>query len=194
MYYIAGLGNPGEEYELTRHNAGRIAVADFAKKNGIEIDANKKLSALAGEGKIGKGKVFVIFPENFMNKSGLSLKPLITSAKKAESLIVVHDDVDLPLGKIKISFGKNSAGHKGVESVIKSIKTNNFTRIRIGISPANPKGGVKKPSNEKFLDFIVGKFKPEEIKLIKKVSKTASEALETIISAGVEKAMSEYNK
>ena len=81
-----------------------------------------------------------------MNKSGNALKNIITSAKKAESLVVVHDDIDLPLGKIKISFGKSSGGHKGVESVIKAVKTINFTRVRIGISATNAKGVVKKPS------------------------------------------------
>ena len=194
MYYIAGLGNPGEEYELTRHNAGRIAALDFAKKNKIAIKADKKLSALAGEGKIGNQKVQIILPETFMNKSGASLKPLIASAKKAENLVLIHDDLDLPLGKIKISFGKGSAGHKGVESVIKAVKTNQFIRIRIGISAVNSKGAVKKPSSEKILDFIIGKFKPEELKTVKKVSKTASEALEAIIKDGAEKAMGEFNK
>ena len=205
MRYIVGLGNPGEEYELTRHNAGRIAVLEFVKKEGIdEPEFDKKLKALVAKGEIGgdpasvktsagKGKFQIILPETFMNKSGDSLKPLALSAKKAENLVVVHDDIDLPLGKVKISFGKNSGGHKGVESVIKAVKTINFTRVRIGISSTNAKGVVKKPSGDKFLDYIVGKFKPVEMAEMKKSAKKSAEALRVIVSDGTEKAMGEFN-
>ena len=111
MRYIVGLGNPGEEYEMTRHNAGRMAVLELVKKEKIdEPKFNKKLKGLTAKGEIGKEKIQIILPETFMNKSGDSLKPLALSVKKAENLIVVHDDIDLPLGKIKISFGKNSGG------------------------------------------------------------------------------------
>jgi len=194
MRYIVGLGNPGEEYELTRHNAGRIAVLEFIKKEGIgSPEFDKKLKALVAKGEIGGEKFQIILPETFMNKSGNSLKPLALSAKKAENLIVVHDDIDLPLGKIKISFGKNSGGHKGVESVIKAVKTINFTRVRIGISSTNAKGIVKKPSGDKFLDYIVGKFKPVEMVEMKKSAKKSAEALKVIVSDGAEKAMGEFN-
>mgnify|MGYP001590749811 CR=1 FL=1 len=194
MRYIVGLGNPGEEYELTRHNAGRMAVLELARKEGIgELVFDKKMNALVGKGEIGDEKAQIILPETFMNKSGNALKNIITSAKKAESLIVVHDDIDLPLGKIKISFGKNSGGHKGVESVIKAVKTINFTRVRIGISATNAKGVVKKPAGDKFLDYIVAKFKPAELVEIKKSVKKSVEALNLIVSEGAERAMSESN-
>lgn len=204
MRYIVGLGNPGEEYELTRHNAGRMAVLEFVKKQKLgEPEFDKKLNALTSDGKIsnpankkssaGKEKFQIILPETFMNKSGNALKNIITSAKKAESLIVVHDDIDLPLGKIKISFGKSSGGHKGVESVIKAVKTKNFTRIRIGISAATPAGKIKKPSGKKLLDYIVGKFKPAELAEMKKAAKKVVEALETTVAEGTEKAMGEFN-
>ena len=194
MRYIVGLGNPGEEYEMTRHNAGRIAVLEFIKKENMgELVFDKKLNALVGKGEIGGEKTQIILPETFMNKSGNALKNIITSAKKAESLVVVHDDIDLPLGKIKISFGKSSGGHKGVESVIKAVKTINFTRVRIGISATNAKGVVKKPSGDKFLDYIVGKFKPAELAEMKKAAKKSAEALSVIVSDGTEKAMGEFN-
>ena len=194
MRYIVGLGNPGEEYELTRHNAGRIAVLELVKKEGMgELVFDKKINALVGKGEIGGEKVQIILPETFMNKSGNALKKIITSAKKAENLIVVHDDIDLPLGKIKISFGKNSGGHKGVESVIKAVKTINFTRVRIGISSTNAKGAVKKPSGDKFLDYIVGKFKPAELAEMKKTAKKAAEVLRAIATEGVAKAMGKFN-
>ena len=194
MRYIVGLGNPGEEYKLTRHNAGRMTVLAFVKKEGIDPPKfDKKLKALVAKGEIGGEKFQIILPETFMNKSGESLKPLALSAKKAENLIVVHDDIDLPLGKVKISFGKNSGGHKGVESVIKAVKTINFTRMRIGISSTNAKGVVKKPSGDKFLDYIVGKFKPAEMAEMKKAVKKTAEALGVIVSDGAEKAMGKFN-
>ena len=205
MRYIVGLGNPGEEYELTRHNAGRMTVLAFVKKEGIdEPKFDKKLKALVAKGEIGgdpasiktsagKGKFQIILPETFMNKSGESLKPLALSVKKAENLVVVHDDIDLPLGKVKISFGKNSGGHKGVESVIKAVKTINFTRVRIGISATHAKGIVKKPSGDKFLDYIVGKFKLVEMAEMKKAAKKTAKALRVIVSDGAEKAMGEFN-
>ena len=194
MRYIVGLGNPGEEYEMTRHNAGRIAVLELVKKEGMdELKYDKKLKSLTVKGGIGKDNVQIILPETFMNKSGESLKPLALSAKKAENLIIVHDDVDLPLGKIKISFGKNSGGHKGVESIIKAVKTINFIRLRICISSTNAKGMTKKPAGDKFLDYIVAKFKPAELAEMKKVSKKSAEALSLIVSEGAEKAMWKFN-
>ena len=196
MHYIVALGNPGEEYKNTRHNVGRIVLEEFFKKNDFsEWTLNKKLKALSSEGKIGKEKVLLIEPETFMNKSGLSLQPIITSKKKAEMLIVIHDDLDLPIGKFKISFNKSSGGHRGVESVIKAIKTEAFIRVRIGISPATPSGKLKKPKGEKEVgDFILGEFKKSEMETLKKISKKVATALEMIITEGREKAMGEFNR
>ena len=196
MYHITALGNPGEEYKNTRHNVGRIVLEAFAKKNGFsEWIPNKKLKALSSEGKIGKEEAQLIEPETFMNKSGLSLQPIITSKKKAESLIIIHDDLDLPIGKFKISFNKSSGGHRGVESVIKAIKTEAFTRVRIGISPSTPSGKLKKPKGEKDVaDFILGEFKKSEMETLKKLSKKVADALEMLILEGREKAMGEFNK
>ncbi|KKS16044.1 MAG: Peptidyl-tRNA hydrolase [Parcubacteria group bacterium GW2011_GWB1_41_6] len=118
MRIIAGLGNPGKEYEETRHNAGRLVLEEFRQKNKLaDWSFDKKLNALISPGIIKKNKVLLVWPETFMNKSGLALKKIIVSKKKAADLIIVHDDLDLPLGKFKISFGKNSGGHKGVESI-----------------------------------------------------------------------------
>ena len=189
---------------MSRHNTGRIIVGEFmkyaARKGEVSnLEFNKKLRALVAEGEVAsvgrnkKGKFQIIFPETFMNKSGLSLKPVITSKKKAEKLIVVHDDIDLPLGKFKISFGKGSAGHKGVESIIRNIKTKNFIRIRVGISHATLKGKIKKPKGGKMLDFIIGNFRPKESQTLKKTSKKIASALEIILEEGLNKAMSVYN-
>ena len=194
MRIIAGLGNPGKEYEATRHNAGRLSVEEFRKKNKLaDWSFDKKLNALTSQGIIKKNKVFLVLPETYMNKSGLALKKLIISKKKAADLIVVHDDIDLPLGKFKISFGKNSGGHKGVDSIIKNIKTKDFVRIRIGIAPATAAGKTRKPKNDKHLDFLTKKFKPDEFQKIKQLSKKVSLALETIITNGLQKAMNKFN-
>lgn len=196
MNYIVALGNPGEEYKNTRHNVGRIVLEAFVKKNGFsDWVPNRKVKALSSEGKIGKDKAFLIEPETFMNKSGLSLQLIITSKKKAENLVVIHDDLDLLLGKFKISFNKSSGGHRGVESIIKAIKTEAFIRVRIGISPSTPSGKVKKPKGEKEVaDFILGEFKKSEMETLKKISKKVSDALEMLILEGREKAMGEFNK
>jgi len=192
MYTVVGLGNPGEEYEQTRHNTGRIALARFLDAiSADEPKLNKKYLALSTEGKLKKEKILVLFPETYMNKSGGSIKNLITSKKKAEQLIVVHDDLDLGLGKIKITFNRGSGGHRGVESIIRAIKTEGFIRVRVGISASTPSGKVKKPKDVD--TFIIGKFSPKELEVMKKVSKKVSEALLTIVSDGRERAMSEFN-
>ncbi len=183
MYYIVGLGNPGEKHKLNRHNAGRIVVQNFIKKEKFkDFEFNKKLNALISKGKYKKEKIITILPETFMNKSGFSLKPLIISKKKAKNLIVVHDDIDLGIGRFKISVGKNSGGHRGVESIIKNIKTKDFIRIRIGTSPVSLANKIKKPKGEKLLDFLMDDFKPEEMEIIKKISKKIIAGLETIIN------------
>lgn len=194
MHYIVGLGNPGEEYKLSRHNTGRIVLAEFIKTQKIEEpEFNKKLNALVAEGKIKKENFQIIMPETFMNKSGNSVKPLIKSKKGAENLIVVHDDLDIPLGKFKISFGKNSGGHKGVESIMRAVKTKDFIRIRVGISPSTPSGKIKKPEGKKVIEHILGSFKSREIDILKKTSKKISLALESIILKELSRAMSAHN-
>ncbi|MEK7178936.1 MAG: aminoacyl-tRNA hydrolase [Patescibacteria group bacterium] len=191
-YSIVGLGNPGEEYEGTRHNTGRAILSAFQKKEELsEWERDKKLNALISEGKVGKEKILLILPETFMNLSGKAVKPVVTSAKKAERLIVVHDDLDLPLGKLKISFNKGSGGHKGVESIMRAVKTKAFIRMRVGVSPATPSGKLKKPHGEKKVgDFILGAFSPSESRVFKKISGEACEALTHIVSEGHARAAS----
>jgi PTH1 family peptidyl-tRNA hydrolase len=183
---VVGLGNPGEEYENTRHNIGRKVLDLFNKSHELDDwEIDKKLKALVAEGKVGKNRVLLVKPETFMNKSGESVKPLIKTKKAAESLIVIHDDLDLPLGKIKISFNKSSGGHRGVESIIKAIKTESFVRIRIGISAETASGKIKKPQGEqKVIDAILGDFKKSEELDVKKIVKRSVIALEKVIQDG----------
>jgi len=200
MFYVVGLGNPGVEYEGTRHNTGRIAVSKLAKDlEAEEFEFSKKTNALVSEIKIGKEKLTLILPETFMNKSGNAVsyfvKPKLKTAKHGlENLIIVHDDLDLPLGTFKISYNKGVGGHRGLDSVAKAVKTLEFVRVRIGISPATTKGRAKKPEGEqKVLDFILGKFKPAETLILKKINKKASEAIQSIITLGRDRAMNMFN-
>ncbi len=185
---ILGLGNQGKEYLNTRHNTGRMAVEYFAKKNSFSaFEFDKKSNSLITSGKIGKEKIVVALPETFMNKSGAAASKLIKSKKNLPELIVIHDDLDIPLGKAKISYGKNSGGHKGVESIMRALKTKNFVRIRIGVSPK------QKPDQKEIIKFIIGKFKPTEMEIFKKIEKRVSDALVMISTDSLERAMSEFN-
>ena len=194
-YIIAGLGNPGEEYENTRHNTGRIVLDVVRKEYGDnEFEFDRKINALVADGKIGKEKVSFIESETFMNNSGKTIARLVKNHKAAEKLIVIYDDFSLPIGRMKISFNRSSGGHNGLESVIKAVKTKAFTRVRIGTAPANTKGAAKSPhGDEKVLKFILGKYKDDELKIVKKIAKKAAEAIEMVVKEGREKAMSVFN-
>lgn len=193
-YIFVGLGNPGEEYKATRHNTGRILLDLLGKSLDAEWKLDKKLNAIISKVKIGKTPVTLVMPETFMNNSGKSVKPLITSIKSAEKLMVIYDDLDLPFGTNKISFNKSSGGHRGLESIIKAIKTEKFARVRVGISPTTPSGKIKKPKGEDAVTkVIMGKFKDDEIKELKKLSKKLNETLDTFVSEGLEKAMTTFN-
>lgn len=198
-YTIVGLGNPGLEYQNTRHNTGRLVLEAFYKKASKDNDLSewkidKKLNALKSTGKVGIETVLFLEPETMMNNSGKSLKDLVNTPKKAEKLVVIYDDLDLPLGSYKISFDRGSGGHRGLESIIKNIKTKAFTRIRVGVSPATPAGKLKKPrGEEKVIDFILGKFKPTEEEELKKISKKIADTLFCLIEEGRETAMNRWN-
>lgn len=194
-YIFVGLGNPGEEYTNTRHNTGRIILSFLAKTFGSDDwKFDKKLNAEVVKIKIGKSPVTLVNPDTFMNNSGKAVKPFITSVKSAEKLVVIYDDLDLPFGKMKISFNKSSGGHRGVESIIKSIKTEKFVRVRVGVSPTSPTGKIRKPQGEdRVMKHILGKFKSEEMLELKKMSKKILEAMEIFVDSGLEKAMTEFN-
>ena len=173
QWIIAGLGNPVQEYDGTRHNVGR----DMARA--LEDTLTPKAK--------------VVTPDVYMNNSGGPLRKLVASKKAAEKLIVVHDDLDLPIGKVKLSFGSGSGGHRGVESVIKALKTKDFIRIRIGISPATASGKTKKPDPKRVVDFVLGKFRAPELEKLKKIRKTVLEALTLLLEEGLERAMTEIH-
>jgi len=187
MILIVGLGNPGEQYKGTRHNLGREIAQAFQKdSSAADFNFEKKWNSWLSEGKAGKEKIMVILPDTFMNKSGNA----VASARRffkinPKNIFIIHDDADITFGGAKLSFGKRSAGHKGVESVMRALKTRDFWRFRIGIS------GKRDIPAEK---FILKKFMPEELRVVKKITKKTIEALNQTIKEGPEKAMNEYNQ
>ncbi len=195
MHIVIGLGNPGKEYENTRHNAGRMTLELLREAYDFSLwKSEMKPKMQVSQGKLGGNPCTLVLPDTFMNRSGSAASHYIRSKKGAGSLIVVHDDLDLPLGVMKISFGRSSGGHNGVESVIKALKTRDFARIRLGVSKKTAKGVAKKPSGEAaVLKFLLGKFSSLELTELKKVMKRALEAIEVIVKDGHEAGMNQFN-
>jgi PTH1 family peptidyl-tRNA hydrolase len=168
-----------------------------------EWKMDKNLNAHVAKMKIAGKAVAFVLPDTFMNNSGKSVKPLVVPMgvvdkkkieKSAEKVMVVYDDMDLPFGSAKISFNRSSGGHKGVESIIKSIKTEKFARVRIGVTPTTPTGKLKKPQGEDAVHkFILGAFKPDELTFLKKEAGRVLGAIETFIAYGVNQAMTDFN-
>lgn len=194
-YTVVGLGNPGAEYQYTRHNVGRLAVESFAIANDYaEFTNDKKSKSALTKGMLRKQTVTLLLPNTFMNKTGNAVQAFVSSIKSAERILVIQDDIDLPFGTIRISFGRGSGGHKGIESVIRAIKTKNFIRVRIGVTPMTPTKKLKKLHGEqKVHDFLLGEFTKKEMISLKKVFKITNEAIETIITQGKYTAMNKFN-
>jgi len=188
---IVGLGNPGKEYEKTRHNAGRNAVELIAKNESFdEFVFNKTSNALVSKGAIEGEKATLVLPETMMNLSGKAVATFVKTPKAAKNLLVIHDDLDLPLGTVKMVFGRGSGGHKGVESIMRTTKTKEFARIRIGISAAGKKNQTKKVvGEEKVIKMVIGKWKPAEELVVKKVLKKVVEAVRIFATEDIEAAM-----
>lgn len=194
-YIIVGLGNPEQDYADTRHNAGRMVLGYFRSEKGFpEWEERIELKARVSVGELVKNTVFLVEPDNYMNNSGESIEKLVKDEKEAKHLIIVHDDIDLPIGTLRISFDRGSGGHRGVESIVRSLGTYAFTRIRVGIAPVSPEGVIRKPEGEHATErYVLKKFTKEEREKIDQVTKNAASALETIISDGRDKAMGEWN-
>ena len=173
MWTIVGLGNPNSEYAGTRHNVGK----DFVEALAPKLPKKAKVAAL----------------NVYMNNSGGPIKKLIPSKAAAASLVVVHDELDLPLGRVKVSFGSSAGGHNGVKSIERALKTRDYVRVRVGISPSTASGKLRRPDAEKIVDFVLGKFKTGEQDKLKKAKKIVAEALELIVTEGKDRAMTEIN-
>jgi len=194
MFLIVGLGNPGKKYQNTRHNIGSQAVDEIAtnfqfspallQKGGVQTIFNAKIS----KGTLNNQRIILVKPQTFMNESGKTVKKLIQKLNvKSQNLVVVHDDIDLPLGKIRIVKNRGAGGHKGVESIIKGLGTKNFVRFRVGIMPKS--GKPKNPER-----FVLQKFNKEEKEIIEKAIKNTAEAIKFFLEEGLEKATNKFNK
>ncbi len=194
-WVIVGLGNPGEEYDGTRHNTGRMALGEFAREADLGAwREDKKANAHIVSGMLGKQVAVLVTPDTFMNRSGRAVAKFVKSPKAAERMIVVYDDLDLPLGALKVSFDRGSGGHKGLESIMRAVKTKKFARVRIGITPSTVSGKLRKPSGEKAVnDFILAPYKAADYASLRPVFKRASQAIEFIIAEGPAAAMNKFN-
>ena len=195
VYLIVGLGNPGDKYERTRHNAGCIALEDFRYRNNFtDWRKNGVARALVSTGEIGGKSVTLVLPETFMNESGKSVVTFTTKEESGARLIVVHDDLDLPIGEFKMSFGSGSAGHNGIESIISSLGTKDFIRIRIGISPKTFFGKLKKPKGQSAVEkFVLGKLSGSEMRKIENSAKDINKMIGAYLEKGRQYAMNHYN-
>ena len=194
MFLIIGLGNPEEKYKNTRHNIGREIVAEWQKKEDFaDFAFEKKWNAYISKNK----SAILCLPETFVNKSGNAVAPAARFYKiKPKDIIVIHDDADIELGRTKMAYNKSSAGHKGVDSVQKALKTEAFWRLRIGIQPpiraSQAKGGKKK--RVEALKLVLQKFAPAEQMALKKLKKKIFMGLALILEKGPEMAMNEINR
>lgn len=194
-HIIVGLGNPGAEYEGTRHNTGRMLVERIHETHdALPWKEEKKPKLAWAKVSLGGKNARLVIPNTFMNNSGTAVAHFAKNKKAAGNVVVVYDDMDLPLGVLKISHGRSSGGHNGVESVIRALKTRDFVRVRVGVSPKTAKGVAKKPSGEeRVIKFLMSKFTPSEKTELSKVYKRAIEAVETIITHGYQQAMTDFN-
>ncbi|MBR1860841.1 MAG: aminoacyl-tRNA hydrolase [Lachnospiraceae bacterium] len=186
MYIIAGLGNPGREYENTRHNAGFKAIDEIAKKAGIGI-SEKKHKALIGKGVFAGEKVVLVKPQTYMNLSGESIREVTDYYKvDAESeLIVISDDIDLDIGQLRIRPKGSAGGHNGLKNIIQHLGTENFARVRIGV-------GAKRAGGD-LVSHVLGSVAGDDLELYDETIKNVADAVEMMILEGTEKAMNKYN-
>src|SRR5215469_45873 len=186
MFLVAGLGNPGEEYAFTPHNLGFLTVDRLAERHGIRI-TRKDSRALVGLGEIEGREVMLAKPQTFMNLSGTSLAPLMEKhAIGISDLIVVYDELDLPWMALRIKPKGSAAGHNGMKSVIGSLKTSEFVRVRLGVDPGRPlASGV---------DYLLSPLKRSQKKELDDLTGFAADAVQSIIAEGVEKSMTRFNR
>ena len=186
MYLIAGLGNPGREYENTRHNAGFASIDRLAEKNHISIDM-KKIQALCGTGYIGGQKVLLLKPQTYMNLSGESLRAACDFFKidPEQELIVIYDDISLAPGQLRIRAKGSAGGHNGIKSIISHLGTQVFLRVKVGVG--------EKPQGWDLADYVLGHFSKEEQQVMQESFDRAADAAAALLSEEVQQVMNEYN-
>jgi PTH1 family peptidyl-tRNA hydrolase len=190
MKLIVGLGNPGNQYAHNRHNIGFMCVAHFAKERDWSFEKKEGLARTA-HGRLNGEEIVLARPQTFMNLSGEAVKKLVIKYRiKPEDLIVIHDEMDLRLGIIRIRRGGSSAGHNGVESIIRDLGTADFVRIRVGVGhPRDTEEGQRH-----VIGYVLGDFAGDEAEVIKKVIGEVDKAVVTFIEKGLDAAMNRFNK
>jgi PTH1 family peptidyl-tRNA hydrolase len=186
MFLVAGLGNPGEEYAFTPHNLGFLTIDRLAERHGIRV-TRRDSKALAGVGEIEGRPVMLAKPQTFMNLSGTSIGRLMEKHSIGpERLVVVYDELDLAWTAVRIKPKGSAAGHKGMRSLIGSLGTNEFVRVRLGIHPDHPVGDGA--------EFVLAPFRRSQMKELDELTGYAADAVRSIIAEGVEKAMTRFNR
>ena len=187
MKLIVGLGNPGIEYQFTPHNLGFLAVDRIAERYKVEV-RNRQCRALTARAVIGSETVLLAKPETFMNLSGLSVRELIAEyeATPEADLIVIQDELDFPLGTVRIHRNRSSAGHNGIESVIGALGTQDFLRIRMGVAPDR--------RIEDGMSYLLSPFRKAQNQVVDEMLDIAAEAVEVILKEGPAAAMNRFNR
>ncbi|MFC2051752.1 aminoacyl-tRNA hydrolase [Chloroflexota bacterium] len=193
MKLIVGLGNPGRDYANNRHNLGFMCVSHFAKTHGIRFD-KKQGKARIGSGEVAGSEVVVARPQTYMNLSGQAVSRLVRKFNIGlENLLVICDDLDLPLGKVRIRQGGGSAGHKGVESIIAELGSRDFIRIRVGIGRPPVHVGSGEITEADIVAYVLDDFTSEEKKIVTRVIPEVSEAILCFLTEGLTVVMNKYN-
>lgn len=194
MHYIVGLGNPGDAYKHTRHNVGFMLLERFVDDTHLpDLHESSAHSGRVAQGALEGSDVFVLLPSTYMNASGSAVKKAVRP-EDAERLIVVYDDVDLPLGQFKISYDRGDGGHNGVKSIIESLKTKEFARIRVGIAHTSFwTHKPVRPTGDKLAAYVLKPFSAKEMEVLQKMQPSFNEALSVFIQKGAHAAMNQYN-
>lgn len=201
---IVGLGNPGSEYERTRHNIGFMAIDRLATSWSISIGKEKRFYGIFGEGRLSSrlassGKIRLLKPTTFMNLSGQSVRACADWFKcKPENILVIYDDMDLPLGKLRLRPSGSAGGHNGMKSIISHLGTQNFPRLRLGIGRGGNKGeqeegAIATKANQNVTSHVLGGFTSSENKIVTELLDLTESTVTSILADGFEKAMSLYN-
>ncbi len=181
---IVGLGNPGTKYDRTRHNIGFDLVDQLAKRWQIPVSDQKRFQGQVGEGWVERQKIVLLKPQTFMNLSGQSVRSVLDWYKlKPTEVLVLYDDLDLPLGKLRIRLTGSAGGHNGMKSIISHLGTPTFPRLRMGIGK----------SQDETISHVLGKFSTAESSIVAEILQLAVDAVDLSVSAGVEKSMNKYN-
>lgn len=185
LFVVVGLGNPGRNYDGTRHNVGFDAIDLLAHRNNISIK-KIKFKSVYGEGNIGNEKVLLVKPQTYMNNSGITVKDIYNYYKvPIENIIVIVDDIDIDFASVRVKRKGSAGTHNGLKSIIYLLEDDNFPRVKIGIG--------KKPENQDLADFVLSRFSKDEREIIEETLNTAAESVEAIIKEGIDNAMNKFN-